>query len=81
VKKRLAKADLAAEVLKRIRAYAGCESVSKVILMECDYKDPDCNWDISVVDSVGTSDSLAVGPAMNEVYDEMASKFELLTVH
>jgi hypothetical protein len=43
VKKRLSKAELAAEVLKRIRAYAGCEGVSKVVLTECDYRDPDCN--------------------------------------
>jgi hypothetical protein len=81
VKKRLSKADLAAEVLKRIRAYAGCEGVSKVVLMECEYKDPDCNWDISVIDAVGTSDPLAVGPASRDVYDEMAPEFEMLTVH
>jgi hypothetical protein len=81
VKKRLSKADLAAEVLKRIRAYAGCEGVSKVILEECDYKDPDCNWDSSVIDAVDAADPVAVGPAVREVYDEMAAEFEMLTVH
>jgi hypothetical protein len=81
VKKRLTKADLAAEVLKRIRAHEGCEGVSKVILEESDDGHPDCNWAISVIDAVHVDDSLAVAPAVIEVYDEMAPEFEMLTVH
>lgn len=81
MKKRLTKADLAAEVLKRIRAREGCEGVSKVVLEENRDEHSDCNWEISVIDAVGARDPVAVGPALNEVYDEMAPEFDLLTVH
>jgi hypothetical protein len=64
VKKRLTKADLAAEVLKRIRAREGCEGVSRVVLEE--KSDDHCNWDISVVDAVDAADPLAVAPAIDE---------------
>jgi hypothetical protein len=81
VKKRLTKADLTAEVLKRIRAREGCEGVSKVFLEERFDKPSEGNWMISLIDAVGTSDPVAVGPASLEVYDEMAPDFEMLTVH
>jgi hypothetical protein len=80
VKKRLTKTDLTAEVLKRIRAHDGCEGVSKVFLEES-FKRPDCNWAISVVDAVDAADPVAVGPAIVEVYDEMAPEFEMLKLH
>jgi hypothetical protein len=81
LKKRLSKADLGAEFLKRLRTYEGCEGVSKVILEESPDTDSDCNWDISVIDAVDVADSMAVAPAAREVYDEMASEFEMVTVH
>jgi hypothetical protein len=31
--------------------------------------------------AVDAADPLAVGPASNEVYDEMTAEFEMLTVH
>jgi hypothetical protein len=81
VKKRLTKADLTAEVLKRLRAREGCAGVSKVYLAELSDKHFDCNWEISVIDAVDAADPVAVGPASREVYDEMAPEFEMLTVH
>ena len=81
MKKRLSKTDLAAEVLKRIRARKGCEGVSKVVLEETFDEHPDCNWAISVIDAVDTADPLAVGPVSRLVYEEMAPEFEMVTVH
>jgi hypothetical protein len=81
VKTRLTKSDLTAEVLKRIRAREGCETVSKVVLAESFDEDSGCNWEISVIDAVDAADPLAVGPAVIDVYEEMASEFEMLTVH
>jgi hypothetical protein len=43
MKKRPSKTDLAAEVLKRIRAREGCQGVSKVVLEEIFDEHPDCN--------------------------------------
>jgi hypothetical protein len=62
VKKRLTKADLAAEVLKRIRAREGCEGVSKVVLEQTLDEHSDCNWAISMIDAVDAADPAAVGP-------------------
>jgi hypothetical protein len=81
VKKRLTRADLTAEVLKRIRARQGCEGVSKVVLEQTLDEHPDCNWAISVIDAADAADPIAVGPVSREVFDEMASEFEMLTVH
>jgi hypothetical protein len=81
VKKRLSKADLAAEFLKRLQAYEGCEGVSKVILEDRSDKDSDCNWDFSVIEAADAADPVAVGPAVIEVYGEMADEFEMLTLH
>jgi hypothetical protein len=72
---------VAAEFLKRLRAYEGCEGVSKVILEDRSDKDPDCNWDFSVIEAADAADPVAVGPAVIEVYGEMAEEFEMLTVH
>jgi hypothetical protein len=77
----ISKADLTAEVLKRIRARPGCEGVSKVVLEQTLDDHPDCNWDICVVDAIDAADKMAVGPAVLEVYAEMAPEFEMLTVH
>jgi hypothetical protein len=81
VKKRLSKTDLGAEFLKRLRAREGCEDVSKVILEESPDENSDCNWDISVIDAVDVADPTPLGPAVKEVYDEMALEFEMLTLH
>jgi hypothetical protein len=81
VKKRLTKTDLTAEVLKRIQAHEGCEGVSKVVLAESLDEHSDCNWEISVVEAIDAADHMAVGPAIEEVYEDMASEFEMLTVH
>jgi hypothetical protein len=81
VKERLTKVDLTAEVLQRIRAREGCEGVSKVVLEENLDEHSECNWEISVVDAVDAADPLAVGPAVIDVYEEMAPDFEMLTVH
>jgi hypothetical protein len=82
MKKTLIKTDFSAEFLKRLRAHAGCEGVSKVILEEAaPDEDFDCNWDVSVVDAVDAADPLAVSPAVKEIYDEMAPEFDMLTVH
>jgi hypothetical protein len=81
MKKRLGKKDLAAEVLKRIRAREGCEGVSKVVLEETFDEHSDCNWAISVIDAVDAADLLAVGPISRLVYEEMAPEFELVTMH
>jgi hypothetical protein len=78
MKKRLSKTDLAAEVLKRIRAREGCEGVSKVVLEETFDEHPDCNWAISVIDA---ADPIAVGPVSRLVYEEMAPEFEMVTLH
>jgi hypothetical protein len=79
VKKRLSKTDLSAEFLKRLRTHKGCEGVSAVILESLD--NPDCNWDFSVIEAVDAADPAAIGPAVIQVYDEMADEFEMLTLH
>jgi hypothetical protein len=59
----------------------GLRGRSKVVLEEIFDEHPDCNWAISVIDAVDAADPIAVGPVSDEVYEEMASEFEMLTVH
>jgi hypothetical protein len=81
VKKRLTEADLTAEVLKDIQVREGCGGVSKVVLEQTLDGHPICNLAISVIDAADAADPIAVRPVSREIYDEMASQFEMLTVH